>query len=99
TYRTACVARRKSCCTQHRCKRLRQTETAIQFQNDRAARGDWSPHGSGADSRRELLGIPSLVSVARHLLEQAAADGEESPRRDRLGARRLFFEGLCAISG
>src|SRR5439155_11348415 len=98
TDRAARLARRKSCCTQHRRERLRQTQRTIQFQNDRAARSDRSPHRSGADSRRELLGISSLVSLARHLLEQAAADREESPRRDRLGARRLFLERFRAVS-
>src|SRR6266511_2073368 len=98
TDRPARVARRKNCRAEHRRKRLRRTEEAIQFQNARIAGGDRSPHGSSADSRRQLLRISRLVSLARHLLEQIAAHGKEGARSDRLGARCLFLERFRAVS-
>src|SRR6266513_934611 len=86
------IARRKNCRAEHHGERLRQAEEIIQFQDTRIARSDRSPNRSGADSRRQLLGISRLVSLARNLLEQTAAHGKENARGNRLGARRLFLE-------
>lgn len=45
----------------------------------------------------ETVFSQSVDYLARNLLEQTSAHRKETARRDRLGARRLLLEGLCAI--
>jgi glycogen debranching enzyme len=81
----------------HRSQCARRREEAVPVQNARPARRDRSSHWCRQNPGRELFRLHRVDALARNLLEQTSAHRKETPRGDRLGARRVLLEGFCAI--
>src|SRR6266481_6368116 len=54
-------------------------------------------HWCGPNSRPQVFWFSRVVSLAWHLLEQVAAHGKESSRRDRLATRSFIYKRFHAI--
>ena len=97
--RATCIARRESFGAQHhreRCAAKKKRPFSFKIIGLLAAIGRRT--GVARIFGDQLFRISRLVSLARDLLEQTAANGEENSCRDRLGARCLLHEGFCPVS-
>src|SRR5262249_32185396 len=71
---------------------------AVQVQDARHARSDWTTDRRGRNIRHEVLGNHRLVALARYLSKQTPGVPKKSPGGHRLGARSGFLEGHRSVA-